>query len=278
MNSLAMSPAERAAMTYNAAADHFDEAALSFWDVHGRRAVELADLRCGQRVLDVGCGTGASALPAAQAVGPGGRVVGLDVAMQMLAVARHKAFMQNLENVEFRWADMGACGEAYESFDAIISVFSIFFVTDMEAQVAELWRMLRPGGRLVVTVWGERPFEPAGLVFYEELRHLRPDWSTRPPPWGRLTTAEGLRRLLVGGGAADPRIEPAPYRQPLADPSDWWTIVLGSGMRGDIAQLEPDEQELLRVRVVERLADGGVGEVEAHGLHAIACKPPSTPR
>ena len=60
---------DRAAFTYNAAADYYDASPLSFWDYFGRQTIELASLRIGSRVLDVCCGAGASALPAAEAVG-----------------------------------------------------------------------------------------------------------------------------------------------------------------------------------------------------------------
>src|SRR2546421_12957898 len=68
---------DRAAFTYNAAADFFDASPLGFWDYFGRRTIELASLPIGSRVLDVSCGTGASALPAAEAVGPTGKVIGV---------------------------------------------------------------------------------------------------------------------------------------------------------------------------------------------------------
>src|SRR5215204_291168 len=70
----------RAAFAYNAAADFYDAPPLSFWDYFGRRTIELASLSIGSRVLDVCCGAGASALPAAELVGPKGKVIGVDVA------------------------------------------------------------------------------------------------------------------------------------------------------------------------------------------------------
>ena len=60
----------RAAATYNAASDHYDDFANAYWDRYGRRTVDRLALRPGMRVLDVCCGSGASALPAAEAVGP----------------------------------------------------------------------------------------------------------------------------------------------------------------------------------------------------------------
>jgi ubiquinone/menaquinone biosynthesis C-methylase UbiE len=70
----ALTPQQKAEKTYNFTADFFDDPALGFWDRCGRRTVELLGLQPGMRVLDVCCGTGASALPAAKAVGKEGRV------------------------------------------------------------------------------------------------------------------------------------------------------------------------------------------------------------
>ncbi len=265
--------ARAAAKTYNAAAPLFDAPPLAFWERHGRRAVVLSGLLPGEHVLDVGCGTGASALPAAEAVGPDGSVTGLDVAEKVLAIARWKAAKRGLHNVAFRCADMSGDAQADERFDAIISVFSIFFVPDMERQIARLWSRLRPGGRLTVTVWGERSFAPAAGIFCEELQRLRPNTPPSPRPWERLTRPEGLRRMMVDGGAGDPVIHDAPDRQILGNPEDWWTIALGSGFRGQIDRLAPAEQAELKAHVLQRLSDAGIGQVETNALHAIARKP-----
>ncbi len=118
---------EKAAASYNAAADHFDDEPLSFWDLIGKRTVANLKLAAGAKILDVGCGTGASALPAAKAVGKNGFVVGVDLAARLLDRAQAKASAASLDNVEFRVADMTALNYPDESFDAVVSVFSIFF-------------------------------------------------------------------------------------------------------------------------------------------------------
>src|SRR5688572_1987606 len=88
-----------AAKTYNAAADSYDHPANAFWSRFGRRTVERLGLEAGESVLDVCCGSGASALPAAERVGAGGRVLGVDLAEHMLELARRKAAEQGLGNV-----------------------------------------------------------------------------------------------------------------------------------------------------------------------------------
>src|SRR6185437_11484814 len=126
---------DRAAFTYNAAADFFDASPLGFWDYFGRRTIEQASLPQGSRVLDVCCGAGASALPAAEAVGPTGNVIGVDLAKQLLELARAKAAQRGLSNVEFEVGDMLSLRFPVASFDAVICVFGIFFVPDMAKAV-----------------------------------------------------------------------------------------------------------------------------------------------
>lgn len=263
----------KVATTYNAAADHFDAPQLGFWDRHGRAAVGYAALHPGARVLDVGCGTGASAIPAAEMVGPDGSVLGLDLAEKMLARAWDKARKAQLRNVTFRQADMTALKPLDEGYDAVISVFSLFFTADMERQVEVLWSQVKPGGRLVVTVWGPDAFQPGARLFSEELGRLRPDLPTLKRPWERLTEPGNLRRLLLDGGTSEPSIHPAKDRQSLTSPADWWSIAMGSGYRWEIEQLKPLEAERLRVAVERRLSEGDVKELETGAIHAVAVKP-----
>jgi ubiquinone/menaquinone biosynthesis C-methylase UbiE len=124
-------PAKRKAqVAYNAASGHFDDEPLAFWVCTGSRTVERLALPIGAMVLDVGCGTGASTIPAATAVGPRGHIIGVDLADQMLDRARGKALQQGLSNIEFRQGDMEDLGYQDGKFDAVISVFSVFFVSD----------------------------------------------------------------------------------------------------------------------------------------------------
>ncbi len=155
---------KRAAAPYNAASDHYDDPANSFWERFGRITVERLDLSPGSRVLDVCCGSGASAIPAAEAVGKDGFVLGVDLAENLLQLARAKARQRGLKNIEFRQGDMLDLGLPDFHFDAVICVFGIFFVPDMQAAVRELWRRVRPGGNLAITTWGPRFFEPVNTV------------------------------------------------------------------------------------------------------------------
>lgn len=112
------------------------------------RVVEAAQLQPGMRVVDVACGTGVLAIEAAKAVSPDGAVVGVDLDPGMLAVARRKE-----ANVEWQQAHAEALPFESDSFDAVVSQFGLMFFEDKEAAIGEMWRVLRPGGRLVLAVW-----------------------------------------------------------------------------------------------------------------------------
>ncbi|MFY9840989.1 MAG: class I SAM-dependent methyltransferase [Xanthobacteraceae bacterium] len=253
---------------YDAAADHFDDEPLAFWERIGRRTVEHLKLPTGAKTLDVGCGTGASALPAAQAVGPSGSVVGVDLSSRLLDRARAKATMQGLSNIDFRLADMTALGYPDGDFDAVVSVFSVFFVPDMEGLVRELWRMVRPGGKLAVTTWGPRIFEPAYSRWQSAIKQERPDLYSAFNPWDRITDVESVRRLLRDGGATKIDVIGEDGFQALRTPEDWWTIALGSGLRS-IERMGPEAAARVQADNVNWLKENKIDRLETNAIYAI---------
>ena len=114
------------------------------------RAADRAELRPGERALDVCCGTGDLALELAARVGPDGSVTGCDFSEPMLAIARHKAEAAGAANVGFEWADALALPYEDASFDAVTVGFGVRNFADLEQGLGELARVLRPGGRLVI--------------------------------------------------------------------------------------------------------------------------------
>lgn len=254
-------PQRKAQTTYNAAADHFDDPANAYWDRYGRRTVEQLQLRPGLKILDVACGTGASALPAAEAVGPTGQVVAVDVADQILALARTKAKDRGLDQVEFRTGDMTQLGLPNASFDAVVCVFGIFFVPDMQALVADLWRMLRPGGKLAITTWGPNLFEPMYSAFDQALQGERPDLVSDFRPWDRLTEVRAVEELLTESGATAVEVTAEEGRQALASPESWWSVVLGSGLRAAVEMMGPAP--------AARVQAHNLAFIRAHGVESI---------
>jgi ubiquinone/menaquinone biosynthesis C-methylase UbiE len=117
------------------------------------RLIADARLRPGQSVLDLGSGTGYPAILAAQAVSPGGKVIGLDLAEAMLDRAQRKANALKLKNLTFRTADVSALPFEAGAFDAVISRFCLMFLPDIPKAVGEIARVLKPGGYVAAAVW-----------------------------------------------------------------------------------------------------------------------------
>ncbi|MGP8060248.1 MAG: class I SAM-dependent methyltransferase [Acidimicrobiales bacterium] len=112
-----------------------------------------AGLRPGHSVVDIGCGTGPTTILSAQAVGPDGKVVGVDVARAMLDRAEEVAASQGLTNITFRQADAQNESLGDQRFDAAISRFGLMFFADPHAAFANVLIALKPGGRLVFVCW-----------------------------------------------------------------------------------------------------------------------------
>ncbi len=262
----------KAAATYNAAADKFDDPANSFWEQFGRKTIAQLKLNRGAHVLDVCCGTGASAIPAAEIVGPEGFVLGIDLAENLLKLAQTKVQNRSLTNIELRAADMLELDLPSGEFDAVVCVFGIFFVADMPAAVRELWRLVRPGGKLAITTWGPRFFEPATTAFWNSIREVRPDLYKGFNPWDRITDPESLRAVLQEGGIDEVTVVAASGTHEVPSPEAWWSAVLGSGYRGTVDQLDPVQLEQVRKANLNYILESGVRAVEANVVYAVATK------
>lgn len=263
---------KRAATTYNAASDYYDHPANTFWTRYGRRTVERLRLTPGARVLDVCCGSGASAIPAAEIVGPNGSVMGVDLAENLLELARAKAKQRGLENVSFQTGDLTNPPFDEASFDAVVCVFGIFFVPDMEAALRELKRMLRPGGTLAITTWGPRLFEPVNSVFWNSVRSLRPDLYKGFNPWDRISEINELRSLFVAADLPEVEVVAEAGSQPINSPDDWWAMILGSGYRGTVDQLSTEEQDQVRSENFDFIRQSSLRAIETNVVYAVAVK------
>jgi ubiquinone/menaquinone biosynthesis C-methylase UbiE len=116
----------------------------------------LASLTPGERVLDVACGTGLVTFDSAGAVGASGRVTGVDLSGVMVEASQQRASARSLSNVSFERMDAEALGLPDASFDVALCALGLMYMPDPVKAVREMRRVLRPGGRIVLAVWGER--------------------------------------------------------------------------------------------------------------------------
>ena len=118
--------------------------------------MKSAGLTEGHSLLEVGCGTGVLAREAIKVVGANGSVTGIDLSESMLGVARHLA-----PDVDFQQGDVQTLPFSDQTFDRIIASFVLMFVPEQISAITEMWRVLKPGGKLAVSVWESLENNPA---------------------------------------------------------------------------------------------------------------------
>jgi len=159
-----------------------------------------------------------------------------------------------------------------ESFDAVVCVFGIFFVPDMQAAIWELWRMVKPGGRLAITTWGPELFEPANSAFWDAEGAVRPELQRSFKPWERISEPSGLQDMLAESGVHTDHIIAESGSHPLQSPEDWWKIAMGSGYRGTLEQLDAESFAQVRTSNLSRLYEDRVQAITTNVVYAIAHK------
>lgn len=160
-----------------------------------------------------------------------------------------------------------------ETFDAVICVLGIFFLPDMAAGVRGLWRLVRPGGQMAITTFGPRAFEPGDSAFWRAVLHERPDVYKAFNPWDRINEPAALAAMLLEGGTTTPEIVAESGFQAIDSPQDFWTLVLGSGYRGTIQQLDQEACGRVCLATIDSLSRNSVSRVETNALYAICRKP-----
>jgi SAM-dependent methyltransferase len=173
--------------------------------------LEAAAAAPGERVLDVGCGTGATLLPFAAAVGPQGRATGVDISAPMLGRARERVAEQGLTNVTLLQADAQVHRFEPASFDLVTSRFGVMFFADPTAAFANLRGALRPGGRLCMAVWAAIADNAHRRIPLEiAVRHLGPPTPLPPhaPDAQAFADPDYFRSVLAAARFTDIAIEP----------------------------------------------------------------------
>ncbi|MCI3928729.1 class I SAM-dependent methyltransferase [Streptomyces sp. AN091965] len=218
--------------------------------------LDIAALRAGDEVLDVGCGAGATTRLAARAVGPG-RALGLDLSAPMLERAREWAAAEGIANVSFAHGDAQVHPLAPAAFDVAISRFGVMFFTDPVAAFANVARALRPGGRIVFLTAAE-PEATEWLRAFDALDDvlpLRGFGAPGGPGMFSLADADTATGLLTAAGFHDVRAARVQaYGTWGRDAEDAARFMLDSGPgRHLLEQVDADARALARTRLTERL-------------------------
>jgi len=235
----------------------------SFWTRHHdtirtmfvpltRALIEQARIAPGQSVLDVAGGSGEPSLTIAQAVGPSGFVMCTDAIAEMVAVAEREAFERGLKNMQFRQCTADSLPFADESFDVAVSRLGVMFFPDPVAAVREMLRVIKPGGRVALAVWGKSELNPYSYVVTNVVSRYVPATPVAPdaPDAFRFAEPGKLAGVLKDAGAIDvtERVVKFDMAAPLS-PEEFWD------MRSEISESLREKLKTLSSEDRGRLAD-----------------------
>lgn len=226
---------------------------------------EAAALRPGERVLDVGCGSGPTTRQAARLVGSRGSVVGVDVAPAMLEAAASVVLEAPAAPIEWLEVDVSRWEPSIEAVDAVISRFGVMFFDDPRAAFAALAEATRPGGRLAAMTWDRRDRSAIFQVPLEAvvgaLRDLGHEPADPPVDGGAFSLHDPavVAALLGSAGWAEVQVEAIPVELPLgggADPTAAAAAALQLGPSRILTEgLTEDLLGSVRAALAEALAD-----------------------
>lgn len=222
-----------------------------------RLLLDELEVQSGEAVLDVACGPGTATRLAAERVGLEGHVVGCDFSAAMLQLARAKAAPTAAAPIDYREAPADALPVADESFDVAICQQGLQFFPDRNAALDELYRALRPGGRLGVAVWSEISDSPIFATLCEAVREVTGDELAdryREGPWG-FPSGEDLLDLIERAGFTEARVEQRAVDVRFeGGAAQFASTLAASGIAADIEALAPPQRDELVETFARRAA------------------------
>ena len=257
-----MSGRDQAAL-YSRAARTYDRVGPSPFRHFARRVVELAAIEPNAHILDVATGAGAMILAAGERVGGHATFVGIDVSDAMLQRAREATKAARLDTVELRTMDAQALEFAAESFDYVLCGFALASISDPEQALGEMWRVLRPGGRLGLVHAKGWFFQHDPLWRWQEDAFRRVGVPIAPYDREQALAelAAALRRLPF----ADTVIVEESCPLAFTDEAEWWTWLWSHGSRQLVEQVPRDQLRTLRKKLIDGLARCRDDDGRIHG-------------
>lgn len=235
--------------------------------------LDAAELAPGQTVLDLASGPGLLAREATSRIAPGGWVLASDIADGMLAEgARRTAAEGTADALAFAAADAEHLCLPDASFDRVLAGLALFMFPHPQQALAEMRRVLRPGGRIALSVWGPREAVPLIARAQDCIARLLPPPKVARPSVFRFGDAAALTAVLYDAGFSDVRIAPCPFHCRFTDAESYWQafLDLAGGAAEALSRLPEATQHALRAAVEADLEDHRATDGSGYTVDALA--------
>jgi ubiquinone/menaquinone biosynthesis C-methylase UbiE len=218
----------------------------------GEWLVEALDPREGETILELAAGVGDTGIAAARRLGPAGKLISTDFSQQMVDAARRRAEELGATNVEFRTMDAERMDLPDDSVDGVVCRWGYMLMADPAAALRETRRVLRPGGRLAFSVWGDPEANPWASVPARAL--VEHTGSPPPDPLApgifAMASEDRTREILSAAGFTPRRVEQVEMQWRFEGPDDHWHYVMDHA--GALAMVvrslpEPGQAEVRRL-------------------------------
>lgn len=234
------------ATLFSRMSERYDSSGSPLFAHFGSLLVDWVGLTAGDRVLDVGAGTGATLVPAARQVGATGRVFGVDLAPGMVARLGRTISVGGIANAEALVADAEALPFPDESFDAVLCAFTLFFFADTDRALGELRRVLLPSGALAISTFTREGSASMDRIWERLAPHI-----AVPQPADedkRFQESARLVEVLSEAGFVDIEVVESPFEVVLPDFEAWWRWIMSMEFHEYVERMDADTLKEFRAK------------------------------
>jgi ubiquinone/menaquinone biosynthesis C-methylase UbiE len=232
-------------------ADSYDQVGPPWFSYFGQKLATFAEIDSGMQILDVACGRGAVLIPAAELVGWSGEAVGTDIAQGMVEECRRLINERRLAHSWVTAMDAEQLGLPNDYFDAAFCGMGLFFLPHPERALAEMYRVLKPGGQVVVSTFKRQRPNPRTVGFWMDLnKEVAPLLRPAPELIGdQLNTQGRLKQVFTAAGFGDIEICRRQQTTYLQDANEWWDHNWSHGFRAYLERIPPEHRPFYLERV-----------------------------
>lgn len=232
---------------FDRAAPTYGEKSSSFFSYFGKRLVEQVEVKPHYQVLDVATGRGAVLFPLTERIRCDGKIIGIDISKQMIQETDAALKKRGILSVHLMHMDAENLEFPDNSFDLVFCGFALFFFPSLSKALSEFKRVLKPGGSLVVSIWGDDSH--LDECINQEINQVAPLPSLAATP---LWEGESLKNILAEAHFKNIQIHEENKTFLHHTPEDWWNSLWNHGTRSKLEQLSPEQLESIHKKVMAK--------------------------